>query len=299
MDKFQEMRVFAAVVDAGSFVGASNAIEMSKPAVSRHVQDLEARLGVRLLQRTTRKLSLTEEGAVFYARCKDLLANVDEAEAEITSRTGEASGLLKVNVPVSFGIIHLAPLWAEFMARHPRVRLDVTLSDRVVDLVDEGFDVAVRIARMPNSSLISRKIAATRMIVCATPAYLKKHGTPKHPADLVAHTVLAYSLFSAGDSWAFDGPEGTVTVKVTPQLHTNSGDTCRAAALQHHGIIYQPSFLVGGDLKSGALVQLLPDYQSAELGVYAVYPTRKHLSPKVRLLIDFLIESARKLGWPI
>ena len=299
MDKFQEMRVFAAVVDAGSFVGASNAIEMSKPAVSRHVQDLEARLGVRLLQRTTRKLSLTEEGAVFYARCKDLLANVDEAEAEITSRIGEASGLLKVNVPVSFGIIHLAPLWAEFMARHPRVRLDVTLSDRVVDLVDEGFDVAVRIARMPNSSLISRKIAATRMIVCATPAYLKKHGTPKHPADLVAHTVLAYSLFSAGDSWAFDGPEGTVTVKVTPQLHTNSGDTCRAAALQHHGIIYQPSFLVGGDLKSGALVQLLPDYQSAELGVYAVYPTRKHLSPKVRLLIDFLIESARKLGWPI
>ncbi|MEP6874516.1 MAG: substrate binding domain-containing protein [Burkholderiales bacterium] len=151
---------------------------------------------------------------------------------------------------------------------------------------------------MPNSSLISRKIAATRLIVCATPAYLKKHGTPKHSADLVAHTVLAYSLFSAGDNWEFDGPEGKVTVNVTPQLHTNSGDTCRAAALRHQGIIYQPSFLVGGDLKSGALVQLLPAYQSAELGVYAVYPTRKHLSPKVRLLIDFLIESARKLGWP-
>lgn len=298
MDRFQEMRVFAAVVDAGSFVGASDAIEMSKPAVSRHVQDLEARLGVRLLQRTTRKLSLTEEGAVFYARCKDLLANVDEAEAEITSRTGEASGLLKVNAPVSFGIIHLAPLWAEFMARHPKVRLDVTLSDRVVDLVEEGFDVAVRIARMPNSSLISRKIAATRMIVCATPAYLKKHGTPQHPAELAAHTVLAYSLFSAGDNWEFDGPQGKVTVKVTPQLHTNSGDTCRAAALQHQGIIYQPSFLVGGDLTSGALVPLLPGYLSAELGVYAVYPTRKHLSPKVRLLIDFLNESARELGWP-
>jgi len=298
MDKFQEMRVFAAVVDAGSFVGASDAIEMSKAAVSRYVRDLEARLGVRLLQRTTRKLSLTEEGAVFYARCKDLLANVDEAEAEITSRSGEASGLLKVNAPVSFGILHLAPLWAEFIARHPKVTLDVTLSDRLVDLVDEGFDVAVRIARMPNSSMISRKIASTHMILCASPDYLRTHGAPAHPADLAHHAVMAYSLFSAGDHWTFDGPEGEVTVKVSPRLHTNSGDTCRAVALQHQGVIFQPSFLVGGDLKSGALVQLLPQYRAMALGIYAVYPTRKHLSPKVRLLIDFLIESARKLAWP-
>jgi DNA-binding transcriptional LysR family regulator len=298
MDKFQEMRVFTAVVDAGSFVGASDAIEMSKAAVSRYVRDLEARLGVRLLQRTTRKLSLTEEGAVFYARCKDLLANVDEAEAEITSRSGEASGLLKVNAPVSFGILHLAPLWAEFIARHPKVTLDVTLSDRLVDLVDEGFDVAVRIARMPNSSMISRKIASTHMVLCASPDYLRTHGAPAHPADLAHHAVMAYSLFSAGDHWTFDGPEGEVTVKVSPRLHTNSGDTCRAVALQHLGVIFQPSFLVGGDLKSGALVQLLPQYRAMALGIYAVYPTRKHLSPKVRLLIDFLIESARKLAWP-
>ena len=298
MDKFQEMRVFAAVVDAGSFVGASEAIAMSKPAVSRHVQDLEARLGVRLLQRTTRKLSLTEEGDVFYARCKELLANVDEAEAEITSRSGEASGLLKINAPVSFGILHLAPLWAEFMARNPKVGLDVTLSDRVVDLVEEGFDVAVRIARLPSSSLISRKIASTGMIVCASPAYLRKHGTPNHPSDLANHTVMAYSLFSMGDTWEFDGPGGHVTVKVSPSLHTNSGDTCRAVALQHGGIIFQPSFLVGDDLRSGELVQVLPEYLSAPLGIYAVYPTRKHLSPKVRLLIDFLVESARTRGWP-
>ena len=298
MDRFQEMRVFVAVVDAGSFVGASDAIEMSKPAVSRYVRDLEARLGVRLLQRTTRKLSLTDEGTVFYARCKDVLANVEEAEAEITSRRGEASGLLKVNVPVSFGILHLAPLWAEFMAHHPKVTLEITLSDRVVDLVEEGFDVAVRIARLPNSSLISRKIASTRMVVCASPAYLEKHGTPVRPADLAGHAVLAYSLFSAGDNWEFDGPQGKVMVKVAPRLHTNSGDTCRAAALEHQGIILQPSFLIGDDLKSGALVQLLPEYLSIALGVYAVYPTRKHLSPKVRLLIDYLIESARQRGWP-
>ena len=298
MDRFQEMRVFVAVVDAGSFVGASDAIEMSKPAVSRYVRDLEARLGVRLLQRTTRKLSLTDEGTAFYARCKDLLADVDEAEAEISSRRGEASGLLKVNVPVSFGIRHLAPLWAEFMARHPKVTLEVTLSDRVVDLVDEGFDLAVRIARLASSSLVSRKIASTRMVVCASSAYLSKHGTPTRPADLADHAVLAYSLFSAGDNWEFDGPQGKVMVKVAPRLHTNSGDTCRAAALEHQGIILQPSFLVGDDLKSGALVQLLPEYLSIALGVYVVYPTRTHLSPKVRLLIDHLIKSARQRGWP-
>ena len=298
MGKFQEMRVFAAVVDAGSFVGASQAIAMSKAAVTRHVQVLETRLGVRLLQRTTRRHSLTDEGEVFYARCKALLASIDEAEVEVTSRSGEASGPLKVNAPVSFGIIHLAPLWAEFMARHPKVTLDVTLSDRVVDLVEEGFDVAVRIARLPNSSLVSRKIASTHLIACAAPSYLEKHGTPAHPSDLSAHAVMAYSLFSAGDSWEFEGPEGLVTVKVSPTLHTNSGDTCRAVALQDGGVIFQPSFLVGADLKSGALTQVLANYRSTELGIYAVYPSRKHLSPKVRVLIDFLVESARKFGWP-
>ena len=292
------MRVFAAVVDAGSFVGASDAIGMSKPAVSRHIQELEARLGVRLLQRTTRKLSLTEEGMVFHARCKELLADVEQAEAEITSRTGEAFGLLKVNVPVSFGILHLAPLWAQFMARNPKVLLDVTLSDRVVDLVEEGFDMAVRIARLPSSSLISRKIASTRMVVCASPAYLDAHGTPAHPRELADHAVLAYSLFSAGERWEFEGPQGTVAVKVRPRMVTNSGNTCRAAALDHQGIILQPSFLVGDDLKSGALVRLLPQYLSMALGVYAVYPTRKHLAPRVRLLIDYLVEAARERAWP-
>ena len=298
MDKFQEMRVFVAVVDAGSFVGASDAIEMSKPAVSRHVQELEARLGVRLMQRTTRKLSLTEEGSVFYARCKELLANVDEAEAEITSRAGEASGLLKVNVPVSFGIMHLAPLWAAFMARHPKVTLEVMLSDRVVDLVEEGFDLAVRIARLPSSSLISRKLASTQMVLCASPQYLRTHGAPAHPCDLAAHAVMAYSLFASGDEWTFDGPAGAVAVKVSPRLHSNSGDTCRAVALQHRGVILQPSFLVGADLASGALVEVLPQYRAGTLGVYAVYPTRKHLSPKVRLLVDYLVECAGGRAWP-
>ncbi|MEP6558305.1 MAG: LysR family transcriptional regulator [Burkholderiales bacterium] len=298
MDKFQQMRVFAAVVDAGSFVGAAAAIELSKAAVSRHVQELEARLGVLLLQRTTRRLSLTDEGRAFHARCKDLLANVDEAEAEITVRAGEASGLLKINVPVSFGNLRLAPLWGAFLERNPKVTLDIVLADRVVDLVEEGFDMAVRIARLPDSSLVSRQLASTQLIVCASPAYLARHGTPQHPADLAHHAVVAYSLFSMGDNWQFEGPDGPASVKVRPRVYANSGDTCRAVALQHQGIVLQPSFLVGDDLKSGALVPLLPAYRSIKLGIYAVYPTRRHLSPKVRALVDFLVESARRLGWP-
>lgn len=297
MDKFQEMRVFAAVVDAGSFVGASNALDMSKPAVSRYVADLETRLGVRLLHRTTRKLSLTEEGEVFYARCIELLGNIEEAEAEITSRSGEATGQLKVSVPVSFGLLHLAPLWAEFMARHPKVALDLTLSDRMVDLVEEGFDVAVRIARLPSSSLVSRKLSSTRMIVCASPAYLKSHGTPRQPSDLAGHAILAYSLLATGDSWEFEGPQGAVAVKVEPRMRTNSGDTCRAVALRHQGLVIQPSFLVGDDVRSGALVELMPDYRSIEMGIYAMYPTRKHVLPKVRLLIDHLVEAFKVKPW--
>ncbi len=297
MDKFQAMRSFVAVVDAGSFVRAAEALSVSKAAVSRYVSELEARLGVRLLQRTTRRLSLTAEGEVFHARCQTLLADVDEAEAEITSRSGDARGLLKVNVPVSFGILHLAPLWGEFMKRQPNVSFDVTLADRVVDLVEEGYDLAVRIARLPSSTLISRKLSATRLVVCASPKYLKRAGTPKAPQDLARHTVLAYSLLAGGDEWHFDGPDGPVSVKTAPCLRTNSGDTCRAAALNHQGVVMQPSFMVSADLAAGSLVELMPRYRGIELGIYAVYPTRKHVAPKVRLLIDFLAESFRRPKW--
>jgi DNA-binding transcriptional LysR family regulator len=297
MDRFQEMRVFAAVVEAGSFVGASDALGMSKAAVSRYVADLEARLGVRLLHRTTRKLSLSDEGQIFHVRCKAVLADVDEAEAEITARSGHAIGVLRVNVPVTFGILHLAPLWADFMARNPGVTLDVTLTDRVVDIVEEGFDAAVRIARLPASSLVSRKLTSTRMVLCASSAYLKKHGAPAHPSQLVDHAVFVYSLLSTGDHWEFSGPDGSVTVKVVPRMRSNSGDTCRAAALAHRGIILQPSFLVGADLRSGALVEVMPDFRAAELDVYALYPSRHHVSPKVRLLIDFLVKAFRGRTW--
>jgi len=298
MDKFQEMRAFAAVVDAGSFVRAADALNLSKTAVSRLVGDLEERLGARLLQRTTRKLSLTAEGGVFYERCRQLLDGVAEAEAELSSQAGEAIGQLRLNVPVTFGLLHLAPLWPAFMALHPKVELDITLSDRLVDLVDEGYDLAVRIARLQTSSLVSRQLTSTRLILCASPAYLQRHGTPAHPSELAQHAVFAYSLLASGDQWTFDGPDGPVSVKVAPRMRTNSGDTCCTAALQHQGIVLQPSFLVGAHLASGALVEILPQFRSHELGVYAVYPSRKHLTPKVRALIDFLADAFRMRAWP-
>jgi DNA-binding transcriptional LysR family regulator len=288
MDRFQEMRVFAGVVEAGSFVAAADALDMSKAAVSRHVAELESRLGVRLLHRTTRRLSLTGEGEVFFARCRELLQGVDEAESEITQHSGEAVGVLKVSAPVSFGLLRLAPLWGSFLDAHPQIKLDLSLSDRLVDLVEEGIDMAVRIGRLASSSLVSRQLASTRLVLCASPPYLRRHGMLRHPADLAGHAVLAYSLLAMGDSWEFQGPEGPVTVKVQPRMHTNSGDTCRAVALAHQGIILQPSFLVDDDLRSGRLVEVLPDYRSVELGIHAVFPSRKHLLPKVRLLIEHL-----------
>lgn len=298
MDRFLEMRTFVQVVDSGSFVGAAEPLGMSKAAVSRYVADLEARLGVRLLHRTTRRLSLTEDGEVFYLRCKELLGGLDAAEAEVTSRSGEAMGQLRVNAPVSFGILHLAPVWAAFKTLHPQVSFDVTLSDRVVDIVEEGFDLAIRISQLPNSSLISRRLASTRMVLCASPTYLARHGTPTHPSELAQHHILAYSYWSTGDEWAFEGPEGTVVAKTTPCLRTNNGDTCRAVALAHEGIILQPTFMVGADLVSGALVELCPGYQALEMGIHAVYGSRKHVAPKVRLLIDYLVEHFAQPRWP-
>ena len=297
MDKFREMQAFVAVVDAGSFVGAAETLNLSKAAVSRYIGELESRLGVRLLHRTTRKLSTTEDGEIFHARCRELLAGVDEAEGEITAHAGEAVGQLKVNVPVTFGLMHLAPLWAEFMTRHPKVTLDVTLSDRVVDLVDEGYDLAVRIARLPSSSLISRKLTSTRMVLCASPAYLRDQGVPANPAEIASHAVMAYTLLSTGENWEFVGPQGPVSVKVTPRMRSNSGETCCAAALEHQGIVLQPAFLVDPHLRSGALVEVMPQYRSIELGVYAVYPTRKHVTAKVRLLIDYLVEVFEGQTW--
>lgn len=290
MDRFAQMQTFAAVVDAGSFVGAADALGSSKAAVSRHVNELESRLGVRLLHRTTRRLSLTPDGEVFLVRCRDLLAGLQEAEEEVSSQSDSARGLLRINVPVTFGIRRLAPLWGEFRDGYPQVRLDITLADRVVDLVEEGYDLAIRIGRLSSSSLISRQLGVTRLIVCASPDYVAAHGAPSHPTELVEHAVIAYSYWSAGDEWQLQGPDGPVRVRTRSSISTNNGDTCRAAAIAGQGIVMQPDFVVGDDIEAGTLVELMPAYSAGELGVHAVYPSRRHVAPKVRALIGFLSE---------
>jgi DNA-binding transcriptional LysR family regulator len=297
VDKFQEMASFVAVVEAGSFVGAGEALGLSKAAVSRQVGALEQRLGTRLLHRTTRRLSLTDDGQRFHARARELLATVEEAEAEISARSGDASGLLRINAPLTFGVLHLAPLWGRFADAHPKVALEIDLSDRVVDLVEEGYDLAVRITNLPNSQLVSRQLATSRMVLCASPEYLARHGIPAHPRDLAAHRVVSYSYWSTRDEWRFTGPEGWVQVRTQPRIHANNGDTCRAAALDHQGIILQPDFLVGVDLRQGTLVELLPGYASLTLGIHAVYPSRKYLPAKTRRMVDFLVDAFATPGW--
>ncbi len=288
MDRFQEMQVFSCVVEAGSFVGAAEALGLSTAAVSRQLAALESRLAVRLLHRTTRRLSLTGEGEIFLERARALLEELADAEAEITERSAEAIGRLRINAPVSFGVQHLSRLWGKFLERHPRLQLDITLSDRTVDLVEEGFDLAIRIGRLPDSMLIARRLATTRMVLCASPEYVERHGAPQRPAELADHVVWSYSYFALGDEWRFTGPDGEASVRLRPRLHSNNGDTCRAGALEHRCIVLQPSFLVGADIRAGRLVELLPDYSAGELGIHALYPSRRHVAPKLGLMVDYL-----------
>lgn len=297
MDVLQAMKTFTAVVEAGSFVGAMDAIGLSKPAVSRHVNELEARLGTRLLQRTTRRISLTSEGQAYYQRCKEILLAVQEAETEVGSTSAQAHGRLRIGAPQTFGALHLSALWGRFAAENPQVSLDIVLTDRVVDMVEEGYDLVVRIAQLSDSSLVSRSLARTRMVLCASPQYLAQHGEPTRLQDLTEHAVVSYSYWSSGDVWSFQCPKGEESVRTKPRIHANNGDTCRAAALAHQGIVLQPDFLVHEDLRSGALVELLPHLRGTELGIFAVYPTRKQLPLKVRRLVDFLADALKSPPW--
>ncbi len=290
-DRFKELEALVAVVEGGSFVKAAEILRSSKAAVSRSVVELETRLGARLLHRTTRRLALTEEGRQYYERAKQLLEELEEADGLVSATTRRAVGLLKINAPLTFGVRHLAPLWSRFLAAHPGVELDVTLSDRVVDLVEEGVDVAIRITRLQDSTLVFRRLASSSVVLCATPRYLELHGTPRSVAELAEHQIIAYSYWSMGNTWSFQGPGGPQSFNFHPRLRANNGDTCVAAALDHQGLIFQPTFLVGQELANGHLLRLLPEWQGPELGIYAVYPTRKHLSGKVRALVDFLADA--------
>ncbi|MBV8235668.1 MAG: LysR family transcriptional regulator [Acidimicrobiia bacterium] len=289
MDRLAAMEAFVRVVERGGFTAAAEELRLSRAMVSKHVQDLEEHLGARLLNRTTRKVSLTEAGRVYYERSLQLLADLAETEEAVGELQARPRGRLRVNAPVSFGALHLAAAVADYMAAYPEVTVELTLNDRIVDLVEEGYDLALRIARLTDSSLIARRLAPCRMAVCASPAYLGRAGQPEHPDDLTRHNCLGYSYGQARDEWRFDGPEGAASVRVRGTLQANNGDALRAAALRGAGLVLLPSFIVGADLTAGRLVPVLSGYRVPELGIHAVYPHSRHLSAKVRSFVDFLV----------
>lgn len=292
MDRLRAFEVFVTVVSRGSFTRAADALETSPANVTRYVNELEAHLGTRLLNRTSRRLSLTEGGETFYARCKSILDDVAETEGLVSSASVEPRGRLRINAPVSFGILYLAPLWPEFMRKYPDVELDVALIDRVVDIVEEGYDLAIRISRAGSTNHAARKLATSRNILCASPAYLAHCGYPAAPADLIEHRCIGYSYAATGDEWQLiDSESKAHTVKVNCHMHTNNGDTARAAALAGQGVIWQPTFLVGNDLRAGKLVQVLPGYRLPDIDILALYPSRRHLSAKIRAMVDFLVDA--------
>ncbi len=292
MDLSYAMRVLVQVVDSGSFVRAADALGISNAAVTRQIGALEAHLGARLLHRTTRRLSLTDSGAEFCARSRTILEDIADAEAIAAQGSAHPVGLLRVSAPLSFGVMQLAAFLPGFCARHPQLRLDIDLSDRVVDLADEGVDVALRIAGKLEGHLIARRIAPISMVVCASPAYLQRHGTPSVPADLVQHATLSFSYLWAGDEWPFTDAQGNVMlIKVSPNVHATNGDLLRELAVAGSGIILQPTFIVAAELARGTLVPILMDYQTLELNLFAVYLSRRHLSSKVRVFIDELVSA--------
>ena len=290
MDRFAAYRVFSQVVELGSFSRAAEQLNLSATAASRHVADLETHLQTRLLNRTTRRISLTETGRAFYERCVQLLADLDEAEQEASRAAVVPRGTIKLTAAVNFGVRHLAPAIAEFLAAHREVRFDVSLSDRIVDLVEEGFDLGIRIGGAGSEHIVARKLGETRLVPCAAPAYLAAHGAPQSPDDLERHNCFTYEYVTPKNLWRFRDPAGGErAVRVRGSLHSNNGDLLAEAAARGAGIVFEPAFIVGPDVRAGRLVPLLQDYVPAPVPIYAVYPSRKHLSATIRLFIDFLL----------
>ncbi len=300
MDRFQALTAFASVVEHGSFVRAAERLGVSVSAVSRHVAELEAHLDVRLLNRTTRRLSLTESGGVFYEHCVQLLADLDEAEQSASASAITPRGTLRLSAPVTFGERHLAPAIGAFVERYPDMRFDVELSDRAVDLVEERFDAAVRIGAIGSQNLVGRTLAQTRMVCCAAPGYLERRGEPKRPEDLAGHECLTYEYAPQRNTWPFRERDGSVRqVKVSGSVHANSGRFLEALALEGLGIAYEPDFIAGPEVRAGRLVPILRAFQPSPSPIQLVYPSRRHLSAKVRAFADFLRERFAAPEWAL
>ena len=286
-----EMGVFIKTVASGSLSAAAREMGVSTAVVSRKLAALEARLGVRLLNRTTRRIALTDEGARFHDACVRILAEIEEADAEATARRIEPQGILKVALPASFGHKHIAPLIPHFVKRYPGVQLALSLSDRTVNVIDEGFDLAIRIAELQDSSLAARKLAPNRRVVCASPAYLRRHGIPDVPADLAKHNCLTTTEFHM--TWEYMDPAGVPgSVRVSGHYACDNWEVLRDWAVAGLGIALKSTWDVRRDLEDGSLVPLFSGYTfGSDVAIYAVYPHRRHLPAKTRVFIDFLAES--------
>ncbi len=290
MDSVAGMRTFTRVVEAGGFSAAGRQLGMAPSSVSRRIGELEDDLGVRLFHRTTRKLSLTGEGRLYSGRAAKILVAVDEAKLAVSQTGGAPGGILRLTVPASVCRLHVAPALPAFHTNFPAIEVVLAVTDRLGDLVEEGFDLAIRVGQQRDSSLIARKIGSARRVVCASPSYLDAAGEPNAPAELADHSCLTFRQHPGTNLWRFRGPDGASEVRVSGSLFANDGEVLCAAAVAGLGLVLAPEWLVGIELKRGGLREVLPQYRAepATTPLYAVYPHQRHLPPKVRAFIDFL-----------
>jgi DNA-binding transcriptional LysR family regulator len=288
MDRIARMKAFTRVVEAGGFSAAAEQLGLSRAIVSKAVLDLERDLGARLLERTTRRVNVNEIGLAYYEKCVRILADLEEADRSVQQLHDEPRGILRVTAPVSFSLLHMKTVITAYLTQYPDVSLSLTLNDRFVDLIDEGYDVAIRITRLDDSSMIARHIAPAKRVLCAAPSYLQKHGIPETPADLIRHQCLGYGASVRPDEWTLVGPDGARTIRVSGPLSSNNGDLLACAARDGLGITLLPTFIIGGDVASNALTVVLPEHRPTDIGIYAVYPPNRHLAAKVRTFIDIL-----------
>jgi DNA-binding transcriptional LysR family regulator len=291
MNRFENMDTFIRVVEAGGISAAADRLGVAKSAVSRRLKELEKHLGVELFHRTTRQMNLTDTGRAFYHQAVRILDDVLEAEIATSQAHGTLKGSLKIALPSSFGLMHMGPVINDFLKEHAQVEFDLDFNDREIDLIQEGFDLAIRIANLPDSSLIARRFAPVKTVICASPDYLKQTGTPRTPDDLIEHQCLVYSLLRDFEYWHLTDASGNeIKTRIHPYLKASTGEFLRDAAVEGRGIILVPTFIAYKEIESGALVPLLNEYSSSQFNAYAIYPQTRHLSQRVRTFVDFLVE---------
>ena len=288
MDKLTSMSVFVRVAKAGSFAGGASELGISRAMATKHIMQLEGSLGTRLFNRTTRSLSLTEVGASYLERCSQVLLDVEEMEAAVTHLQTEPRGVLKISAPPVIGATHITRAVAEFLKLHPDLSVDMILQSSTGDLIDEGIDVAIYLGDLDDTSMVARKLASSPMVVCASPEYLAKYGTPKTPEDLYHHSCLINWASTPRNKWRFKGKIGYITINVSGRMQSNVADANRIAAINGLGLVMLATYVVGRDIEKGKLVPVLENYVLPPLDIHAVYPHRKYLSAKVRRFLDFL-----------